>query len=72
MYGRNLFHIIDKRNIKIDGFIETNPEKKSAFGLPVYSVDEVINEQCGMIRGLNRLNSGYVERILISSKVNFS
>ena len=27
MYGRNLFHIIDKRNIKIDGFIETNPEK---------------------------------------------
>ena len=20
MYGRNLFHIIDKRNIKIDGF----------------------------------------------------
>lgn len=29
MYGRNLFHIIDKRNIKIDGFIETNPEKIS-------------------------------------------
>ena len=70
MYGRNLFHIIDKRNIKIDGFIETNPEKKSAFGLPVYSVDEVINEQCGMILGLNRLNSGYVERILIERKYN--
>ena len=36
-------------------------KKKSAFGLPVYSVDELINEQCGMILGLNRLNSGYVE-----------
>ena len=58
MYGRNLFHIIDKRNIKIDGFIETNPEKKSAFGLPVYSVDALIDEQGGMILGLNRWKSG--------------
>lgn len=64
MYGRNIYNVLMEHEIKINGFVETNPEKSEIFGLPVYAARDILNDNVGLILGLNKLNTGYVEKDL--------
>lgn len=70
MYGRNIYNMLNEHDIKIDGFVETNPEKSEVFGLPVCAARDILKDNVGLILGLNKLNTGYVENDLIKNHYN--
>lgn len=70
MYGRNIYNMLMEHEIKVDGFVETNPEKSEVFGLPVYAARDILKDNIGLILGLNKLNTGYVENDLIRNYYN--
>lgn len=70
MYGRNIYNILKELDIRIDAFVETKPEKTELFGLPIYSVDNILQKNCCLVLGLNRLNSSFVQNILKNKHFN--
>lgn len=57
LYARNIYGVLKKKNILIDGFIISYSEKnEELYGLPVLDVNRVINDNIGIIIGTNSLN----------------
>jgi len=55
MYGRNIYNMLIEHDIKVDGFVETNPEKSEVFGLPVCAARDILKDNVGLILGLNKM-----------------
>lgn len=70
VYGRNIYNVLNEFHIRIDAFVETKPEKTELFGLPIYTVDDILQKKCCLVLGLNRLNSGIVQNILQNKHFN--
>lgn len=57
LYGQNIYKILKKDNIFIDGFIVTNRNSETKlFGLPIYEAKDIVNKEIGIIIGVNRRN----------------
>lgn len=65
LYGRNIYKILKKAGISVDGFVVTDRQDDSVlFGLPVLGVGEVLAGDTGLILGLNRHNTAAVLELL--------
>lgn len=57
LYARNIFSILKEKGIQIDGFIVTHREGNSKlYELPIMNVNEVLDDNIGIIIGVNSLN----------------
>lgn len=71
VYGRNIYNILCKYKIKIDGFVQSvSSEKKELFELPIYKAEELLYKNVGFIVGVNRHN--YEEISAYLKKCGFS
>lgn len=67
IYGRNLYDILVKRDISIDGFlVSVKANENELFGLPVYEASEIILKEggYGIIVGANQHNAAEIKQIL--------
>lgn len=71
LYGRNLYEILKKKNIGIDGFlVSVKTNENELFGLPVYEASKIIQrESYGIIVGVNRHNAEEIKKILDNAGV---
>lgn len=71
LYARNLYNILKENGIQIEGFVVTYLEKdEKLYGLPVVSIDNVVDENVGFIIGTNSLNRGEILEKLRERKFN--
>lgn len=71
LYARNIYEILKKKDILIDGFIVTQmEEKKELYGLPILAADSVIHKNIGIIIGTNSLNRTSILHKLEQDKFN--
>ncbi len=57
LYARNIYSIIKENDIQIDGFIVTHREGNSKlYELPIMNVSEVLDDNIGIVIGVNSLN----------------
>ena len=71
LFGRDISAILKRHNIKVDGFLETDcKERREVWGLQVDALDSVINDDIGIIIGMNVDNTKDAKRIL--QERNFS
>lgn len=70
LYGQNIYKILKKEDIFIDGFVTTDiPDRDMLFELPMYWVQDVLSNNIGLVLGLNRHNTATVLEFL--EKNNF-
>ena len=54
LFGREIFAILKRNNVSIDGFLETDcKESREVWGVKVYALDSVINKNEGIIIAMN-------------------
>lgn len=71
LYARNIYNILNRNNISIDGFIVTQiEEKKELYNLPVLEADSVMHNDIGIIIGTNSLNRTEIMRNLEQNNFN--
>lgn len=69
LYGQNIFKILKKNKIEVDGFIVTaRTNETTVLGVPVYEAKEVLDENIGIIIGVNRHNVMAVRKVLNDAK----
>ena len=69
-YGRNLFQILKKRDVLVDGFLVTKkPNEIDYYEIPVYEASEVIGKNVGYILALNEKNYNEVISYLKNNNV---
>ena len=57
LYARNIYYILKREGISIDGFVVTHIEKdEKLYELPIMNVDKVLSNNIGIIIGTNSLN----------------
>ncbi len=65
LYGQNIYKILKKNNISVDGFIVSEiGESESLFDIPIYSIRNISLDNVGIILGLNRHNTVDVLKLL--------
>lgn len=73
MYGRNLYHVLKKKNINIDGFIVTQSEPgMRVLGLPVFTAKNILAEDVGIVLGLSGKNVAEVKKYLTDNQVDMN
>lgn len=71
LYGQNIYKILKKKNIAVDGFIVTVQEgATSLFGLPILEFKTIKDLDIGLIVGVNRKNAVDVKKTLESNGFN--
>jgi radical SAM protein with 4Fe4S-binding SPASM domain len=70
-YGRNLYQILKKNNIFVDGFIVSKKsDEVDEYEIPVYEASEYIGENIGYILALNEKNKLEVMEYLKECSIN--
>lgn len=71
-YGQDIYRVLRKKSIAIDGFVVTVHEGKvSLFGLPILEFKTIAkNPDIGVVVGVNRLNAVSVKKVLESNQFN--
>lgn len=70
LYGQNIYKILKKQNIEVEGFVITTKTKEDElFDLPVYEALGMLNKDVGLIIGINRHNVVAVKNLL--EEINF-
>lgn len=70
-YGRNIFQILKKRDIVVDGFVVTKKSNEvDCYEIPVYEISEVIGRNVCYILALNEKNYEEVFSYLEEHNVN--
>lgn len=68
-YGRNLFQILKREHIKVDGFVVTNKAGDDNYEIPVYQAADILDQKAGYILALNAKNLGEVEAYLKEQRI---
>ena len=71
-YGRNLYKILKKYGIKIDGFTISSEPTNAIYEIPVYNVSMLINKNVGYILALNAKNSQEVKLYLSDNHIDMT
>lgn len=72
-YGQNIYKILQKKNIAVDGFIVTVREgATSLFELPILEFKTIKEPDIGIVVGVNRRNAISVKEILKSNTFNMN
>jgi radical SAM protein with 4Fe4S-binding SPASM domain len=66
IYGQNAYDILKRDGIQVDGFVMTKPDVSENKGIRVYGLDDIIDEDCLLILGMNGKNTKDVMEILES------
>ncbi len=69
-YGQNLYQLLKKRGIEIDGFAITNKTGTENCEKPVYNAKELLNEDAAFILALNERNLRDVKKYLKNNNVS--
>lgn len=70
-YGRNLFQILKKQGIKVDGFVVTDRPDNIRYEIPIYKAEELLHKKVGYVLALNAKNLCEVEIYLKENHINF-
>lgn len=72
-YGRNVYSILKKENIYVDGFVVTKKSTESDnVDVPVHEIADIDCKNVGFILGLNENNKKEVIKVLLKKKVQLS
>lgn len=72
-YGRNVYSILKKENIYVDGFVVTKKSTESDNAdVPVHEIEDIDCKNVGFILGLNENNKKEVIKVLSKKEVQLS
>ncbi len=71
-YGRNLYQILRKNEIEVNGFVISGDPIDATYEIPVYNVSTVLNKNVGYILALNAKNRQEVELYLKSNHIDMT
>lgn len=69
-YGKDIYHILRRNEIEIDGFIVTqnNQEKEKVFDKPVIQASEVLSDSIGIVIGASSTYTNQIIKYILDSK----
>lgn len=68
-YGRNLFAILKRNGISVDGFVISGKAEDKKHEIPVYSITQLLNKKAGYILALNARNFQEVQTYLTENNI---
>lgn len=70
-YGQDIYKVLQKKNIAVDGFIVTVQESvTSLFGLPILEFKTIKDQDIGIVVGVNLKNAAIIKNLLESNGFN--